>query len=290
MSGSYDYIAFGLRIRSAIAIPGAMMGLDDDEPEIEVTFGSGAIGPETGAEGPYRVGSYGFEFAMQGIARFVCLHGAHVLIEPAPAASEDGIAAMLIATVIPALLWARGDMVLHAAAFADPRFERAVAVAGPSGAGKSSLLARAMAADARAIADDSVRLRRDDHSVSASGLPGGWYGPVRTDDEQRRFSRVRSSAQLSECPLGHILILTPGLAAPLRLRRADAFKALLNNRHRPRIARLMRREAAMLPKIAAICSAIPVIAVPMRRYDVIASLADIVDDRCDRSALRGAGQ
>lgn len=265
-------VAFGLRIRSAIAIPGAMVDPDEQPPDIDIRFGAGDIGPERAAEGPYRVGPHGFEFAMPGVARYVCV-GNRVLVAPEPGANEADIAAMLIATVLPALLWARGEIVLHAAAFADPRRARAVAIAGASGTGKSTLLAQAVAAGACVIADDSLCLR----ASVASGLPGGWYDPLVAGETERRFNPVPAAAQLGEHPLGHILILTPGLDAPRALHGADAVKALLDNRHRPRIARLMGHEAALLPKIGAICGSIPIFAVPSRSDDIVSSWRDIFD-------------
>lgn len=246
-----------------------MVDPGDKPPDIDIRFGVGEIGPECAVEGPYRVGPCGFEFAMPGVARYACV-GDRVLIAPEPGASEADIATMLVATVLPALLWASGEIVLHAAAFVDPRHARAIAVAGPSGTGKSTLLAQAVAAGARVIADDSVCLR----ASVASGLPGGWYDPLVAGKAERRFNPVPAAVQLAEHPLAHILILTPGLDVPRVLRGADAVKALLDNRHRPRIARLMGHEPALLSKLAAICASIPIIAVPLRSDDIVPSRSD----------------
>lgn len=245
------------------------------DPEIEISFGEEEIGSLRREEGPYRIGDHGFEIAVPAVARYRCFDGRRIWIAPHDGVGADDVAAMLIATVLPAMLWARGDVVLHAACALLPGDEYAVAVAGPSGSGKSTWLAAAVAAGWRVIADDSVRLRHRDGVVLASGLPAGWFGPLTDGEPQRPFHRVPSAIQLPEHALRALFVLTPGNADPVQLRGTAALEALLQNRHRPRIARLLGQEAAMLPRLAEIRRSVAIHTVPAHARNLLAMTAGI---------------
>lgn len=263
---AFDYLGYGLRIASDLAIPGAMPApvIKSGAVDIDISEGSADLGGEASVSGPYRWRGDAFVFGMPGVARYLCLGGSRIVVERAAGASDADVSAMLIATALPALLWSRGDVVLHASAFSFPGATSAIAVAGPSGSGKSTLLAHAVAAGARAIADDSIRIRLDrDASVVAYGLAGGYFvGEGEKCD--RTFAPVPVASQLAGQKLGAVLVLSPEARAPRRLDTFETLAALLANRHRPRIAHLMRTEPATLPIIAAIARSIPVLEVSAR--------------------------
>lgn len=249
---------WGLHIRSAIALPGAMPCGDDaagSPIDLDIAFGAPPLVDPGASDGPYRLGRDAFDFVMPGVARYLC--GAdRIAIDPAPGADPDMVAAMLIATAIPAWLWARGHVVLHAAAAILPGSTHAVVVAGASGSGKSTLLARAAASGARIVTDDSVCLRLAPDGIRASGLPGGYFAPL-TDDRARVFHAVPVDRQAADAALGAIVVLDATAPAG-RLTGSAAVTALLAHRHRPRIARLCRREASTFGTIAQTSKDIPI--------------------------------
>jgi len=256
------YRGYGLTIRSALAIPGAIPIAPPGAIDIDIRFGAAAPGPVSRRWGPYEIGPAGFVFAQPGVARYFCPDARTMLIERDGAAADADVAAMLVATAMPALLWSRGEIVLHAAAAMLPGSSRAVAVLGPSGSGKSTLLAGLLARGAHALADDSVCLRITDGIVTASGLPGGWHAPLTPHAPIRPFHPVPIDRQLAECPLGAMLFLGDPAGRPRALTGAAALTALLANRHRDRIARLSGREAAFLAGLAAITKAVAMYEIP----------------------------
>ena len=254
--------SYGLCIRSTIALPGAVASTNRSRaPDVEIVEGITPVWDAARAWGVYRVASPDrFEIAVPGVARFTCLDRRRIVVDPIAGADRAHIADMLIATVLPALLWARGEVVLHAAAFLLPGASHAIAVAGVSGSGKSTALAHALTIGARQVADDSVRVGLSEQGAVASGLSGGYF--ERIDDRGGRIFRAVPPEQVGDaCPLGALLVLTPDVTTPHRLSGADAIAALLRHRHRPRIAALLGTEPTLLPVIAAIARTLPIVAI-----------------------------
>lgn len=257
-------VGHGLTIVTQIPIPGAMLATGDEAAEIEIDYDAPPPWTERLAWGPYRVADADlFEFAMPGVARFTCRDRRRITITPNDGADEAAIAAMLVATALPALLWARGEIVIHAAAAAEAGATRGFLIAGKSGSGKSTRLLRALDRGARVIADDSVRLRLLNGAVLASGLPGGIFIRHDSASDARAFLPVPEELQLREFPVASMLLLDPENEQTAPLRGPQALAALLRNRHRPRIAQLLRSEPDLLEPLAKISAALPV--TPIRR-------------------------
>lgn len=270
------WFGFGLRIRSEIALPGAppcpyphiLAAADRDEgfpaigdADIDIVYGATPCWTARRAWEVYRVASADlFEIAVPGLARFTCLDRRRIVVDPLPGTDAARLAELLVATILPALLWARGRIVLHATAFILSGGSRGIAIAGASGSGKSTALARALAMGAHGIADDSLCIRIGREGAVASGLAGGYF---ERDGAARTFRAVAASRQRLACPLGVLVVLAPDATAPRRLTGIAAIEALLRHRHRPRIAALLGTEAAMVPGIAAIAHALAVVAVPV---------------------------
>jgi len=254
---------FGLRIRSAFTLPGAVRANDSDcEPDVEIVQGAPPPWDEMHVSGPYRSASADlFEFTMPKVARFACLDRRRILVDPAPDVDPRQLSEMLIATVLPALLWARGEIMLHASAFVFDGAAQGVAVAGASGSGKSTALARALAMGARQVADDAICIRTQGDAATVSGLAGGYFERMR-DGDGRIFRLTPGQQRRPACLLGALLVLTPDSRPPRRLTGTEAIRALLIHRHRPRIASLLGIEAALLPTMASIARSMPIIAVP----------------------------
>ncbi len=193
---------------------------------------------------------------MPDLAVYTCVDRNRIIVNAAPGADAQHLAEMLIATALPALLWARGGIVLHAAAAIFPGSQSAVAVAGASGAGKSMWLAQAVAAGARIVADDAVHLEVVDDLVTVSGLPGGWFQRYGSDESERRFQAVSSAQQCMQAPLGALTVLDRGKAETLS--GLDAVVALLRHRHRPRVPELLGLDLKVLSDIGRIAQLLQV--------------------------------
>lgn len=251
---------FGLVIRSDIVLPGAAP-TDDAHADIEIVWGSMPDWRAIRTWEVYRIASADlFEIAMPGLARFTCLDRRRIVVDPAPGADRVHLAEMIVATVLPAILWARGEVVLHASAFVLPGATHGIAVCGSSGSGKSTALGRALAIGARQIADDSICVRIARDTAAVAGLSGGFF---ERRGDARAFRTVAAPHRQADCVPGALLVLTPDTDRPRRLAGPEALAALLRHRHRPRIAMLLGTEPALLPTIAAIARVVPIIAVPI---------------------------
>lgn len=249
------FVAYGLRVRSDIDIPGALV-----EPQAanaaDVTV---ALAPPrlTQHAEIYRFEGEDLCFAAPGIAEYRC-RADRIDVMPHPDAGETDVTEMLIATALPALLWRRGGFVLHAAAARLPGHAGALAIAGPSGIGKSTVLAGLADAGASVLADDTLLL--DPRCGEGAGLPGGYF--VTREGKVRRFQPARQP--LVRARIAAILILSrgdPGVAATLtRVAPVEAVARLLANRHRPRVPDLLGRNAATLADSALLAGSIPIYA------------------------------
>lgn len=247
------YIAFGRRIATDVAVPGAI-----PDPLAE-----GAAGPpeilirRTVPRPPrgvttatlWREGAV-LHFAPRTVAEYRITAGS-IEVAPCPGATEDDISALLIATALPALLWLNGAVMLHAAAAILPGRASAVAIAAPSGTGKSTMLAQFVAHGARIVGDDSLCLYERGAGIMASGLAGGYFAH-HPDAATRPFVTVLGGA--IEASLGAILLLSRHAGdAPATIRRLAPFQAvsgLLSHRHRAAVPRLFGDPAERLGDIA----------------------------------------
>lgn len=263
---------FGLTFHSEIAIPGtvatAFSGGEQGAPIRvsvcrETIVGNGM--PEFRLEreelvfaprevGEYRIGIDRIEIALRADA------------------DPELVGVLLVATALPALLWMRGHMVLHAAGLAMPGGD-VVAIAGASGSGKSSLAQALLRQGARLIGDDSLDLQYQDWGISIAGLPGGYY---LGEGDARSFQRIPPASSQQQGKLAHLVVLEPrGEGA--RLRRVvgvEAVAMLLEHRHRPQVPALLGLRQRSLAFATELVKIVPVFAWSRRMGDV-----DIEPDR-----------
>jgi len=232
-------IAFGRRIVTDIPLPGA---IDDDgrhPPEIHIRRVSPRVAADAAAPILRREGAT-LHFAPRGVAEYR-ITPTTIEVAPCPGADEDEIAALLIATALPGLLWLDGGIMLHAAAAIMPGRDSVVAIAAPSGMGKSTMLAQLVARGAHMVADDSLCLRPGAAEVAASGLPGGYFAHD-PDPSARPFIAVDRRRAVDGGRLGAVLVLSRhagDVSATLRrLAPLDALTAILSHRHRAAIPAL----------------------------------------------------
>ena len=195
-------------------------------------------------------------FAPRGVAEYWCLATdpatpASIDVTPHPGADEDEIAALLIATALPALLWLQGAFMMHAAAVQMPGSNQAIAIAAPSGIGKSTMLAALAARGARILADDTICLRiGNGGAIEASGLPGGYFARTTDDAMDRRFVPFDPIQTVVQVKLCAILFLSrdrgdlpTGFA---RLTALQKLETLLAHRHRAAIPAVLGKTGRSL--------------------------------------------
>lgn len=261
------YLAYRLTVRSELPLPGGVEIAEGDPRlaggcDLSVVRGRAAIEGPARALGLYRHAEGKLLFELPGIGRYLCAEDGCITVERLQDASDDLLADYLVATALPAMLWMRGEIVLHAAAAVLPGASRAVAIGGASGSGKSTVLRQLVAAGARMIADDTIRLRFSGDEIEVSGLAGGYF-LAGAGQAERAFHAVPPESRAESAALGGIALL--GLprretAEWRRLGGVDALEALLASRHRPRVPALLGRDPAVLATLAAIAARVPVVA------------------------------
>ncbi|WP_343519273.1 ATP-binding protein [Sphingomonas sp.] len=279
------FLAYGLRIRSQLDIPGALAdGAADAEVEITRASPSAAQSDRL-----YRFEGDELCFTAPGVAEYRCRPD-QLRVTPHPAASEAEVTALLIATALPALLWMRSGFVLHAAAAHLPGWERAIAIAGPSGSGKSTILAQLVAAGASILGDDTIAIDAAARPGEACGLPGGYF--LGGGERPRDFHAVPSDRGLVRDRLGAILILSRGGdPAPSfgRFTPVEAVAQLLAHRHRPRVPALLGRHGATLADSALLAATIPLYSWPRSAGPELAAWEWAGLARCAGQGVRDDG-
>ncbi len=255
--------AFGLHIQSDFPLPGTQPGSQDQLPDLHITHAKIKPHPPGRHLGPYTLHPDGtLDFTMSsGLMRCrIDPSGTHITVDPAPGALPEDVSAILCATAIPAALWLRGTLLIHAAAVVLPDSSRAVAIAGPSGSGKSTLLHALLRQGARVLTDDVLAVSS---TFQATGLPASIQQrdpappPSSTQLEPRTYLPVPPTSQCSSAPLAAILILN-GTPTSTRLHGPAALQALLRNLHRPRVPELLGRTPALFPQLAHLAAHIPI--------------------------------
>jgi len=257
----HRYFAHGLIVDSEIVLPGALPLPGRPAGTAPITIRTGpADAPEKARHlGPYSYTADCIHIAEPDVAQVLCRTGGEITVHPAAGSDEMTIGSHLIATALPAQLWWRGDVVLHAAGVVLPGHVTVTAVAGPSGAGKSEVAAQCLASGAELVGDDTLRLWRGPRGWRVAGLPGGYFH--RSPDGTRQFIELRGQQPAPARPLGRILALAlPRGAAPCLspLTGTEALSTLLANRHRPRLPELMGLEAKQRSTLTALSAYLPV--------------------------------
>ena len=264
--------AFGLLLHSELPVPGAQPA-EPGKPDLTITQSAQAKGapgldsetwvPAPGADStPYRYDGSSLLFTMPNVARYRCQAGRPLTVEPFPGADPEEVSALLIATAIPAALWMRGDLVLHAAGFILPGHTRAVAFAGPSGSGKSTLLRHLVAQGATAVGDDTLCLREQDSKLIVSGLPACTQHRVH-GSPSRTLRPIPPAQQSGAAELSALIVAGPEQTRT-RLRGPDALAAVLRNLHRPLVPEILAIQPALFGRLVALVQRLPVYSMQCR--------------------------
>jgi hypothetical protein len=257
------YLAYNLVANSEIEILGAspISQAGDQLPDINIYFAAAEIHADATSNGPYRRHGERLLFEAPNVARYLCIGGKQLAIAAYLNADPNWVKGLLVATALPTLLWQRGGFVLHASAVVLPKQHNAVALAGPSGVGKSTIIAQLVQRNACVVGDDTLNLTITPEGPQVAGLPGVYFtGEARDAD---RFSVAVPPDQIAKtAPLAAIVVLQQVDAlngSPImRLHGAEAFEAVLQNRHRPRVPAVLGLEMQIFRFCTLLCTTTPV--------------------------------
>ncbi len=236
-----DYLAFGLRFRSDLALPELTAAAPDGtEPDVRIGLGSvGARLPDA-VDLPPRMQAGRDVFQLDADAgRFRVTGGRRITVDPAPLASARDVRLFLLGSAMGALCHQRARLALHAAVLEIDGL--AIAVAGPSGAGKSTLAALHRMAGGGVLTDDlcAVTLNGNESPTAHRGLRRiklwpdsadlvGWRpdDSARIADQIDKFSLpiLRGAPSL---PLARLYILRPGDSTVPDVRRLSGPEAAM---------------------------------------------------------------
>jgi len=160
------YLAYGLRIASALALPELPpASADEGPPDLRVAFGCVPQGPLTAGVPPSALalgvqrlvlGPDDVRYVGDPVGRFAVRGGAEIVIDRAPGVSDDALRPYVLSRLLGVALIQRGQLVLHGSVVAQDG--RALGLLGASGAGKSTLAAALAARGWTVLADEHVVL------------------------------------------------------------------------------------------------------------------------------------
>jgi hypothetical protein len=163
----FDYMLFGLRIRSELELPELSSAQDHIEPDVWVRS---ATIPADPAPAGLSVHDGALMLTVDDVGRYRIASGSEIVVDPKPGVDPRNVRLFLLGSAFGALLHQRGLLPLHANAVEIEG--KAVAFMGPSGAGKSTLAAWFHDQGYRVIADDVCVVSWDGHGSRVSpGLP-----------------------------------------------------------------------------------------------------------------------
>ena len=244
---------FGLELVSDIPVPGAVEVADGEQsPVIRIVIGG--LHKASGEAKFIREDNVIVYCHPTG--DFRCFAD-RIEIAPGEPLDFEDLGALLVANVLPALLWQRGAFVLHAACVSLPN-GLTIAIAGPSGTGKSRLAASFVEGGAQLIGDDSLALSISDGSVLASGLPGGWFSRGK-DSPNRELVSTPVGQAGGTIKLDVLAVLGEAGPDSAQLAPLAALECLMQNRHRPQVPALLGLQGQVLDHAVTIARRLPLV-------------------------------
>ena len=311
----YEYMAYGLHVRSPFALPftplpdgphgdgGPHDGRSSNgergsqsEPDVRVRIGTApaALPAPADRRGLWESAPGAFLLDVPGVARYLATDGRDVLVEPYGGGNDVGV--FLIGPVFAAVLQQRGVMTFHAAAVEVGA--GAVLLLGRSGDGKSSLLAELVKRGYPMLADDvaGVVLDADGRPVALPAFPClrlwadvldklAWPGRAR--------SRVRPGLDKYLVPVDDRFRSAPlPVRAVCRLSShagdgveveaapaADAFSWLLRSVYRRNFLRGLGQHPACFRTVTALAKRVPALFVARHSWPLrLDALADRIEE------------
>jgi hypothetical protein len=273
----YRYRISGLTVAAEMSLPGAIE-ISTCAADVDIRFAE--VPPHLAnptRSGPnWELDRSHFLLRLPGIGRLLATDGIRLDLWPEAGVDPGELPIFAIGSGMGALLYQRGETILHASAVV--RGDAAHLFCGPSGSGKSTLAA-ALCKRGYAFASDDVSVIR----LTGDGVPRLWpdgrqlklldssitavaVADTRRDTVRTGFAKYfvdpPSRAVTEATPVGAIFILTedrrleePRIEA---LKGAAAAAALHRNGYRPRLAQEMMRTGDPLRVPTAILRHVPV--------------------------------
>lgn len=171
---TYHYTVFSLVISFPFPCPFLQLIPVTDEPDIEVIEGSVPRILENSVLSDQNWQAAPGRFLLRGgrrVGRFLVLNGNRITIQRSPHAEDELLWAILLNSVLAALLHQRGLLVLHANVIVTPR--GVVAISGDPGAGKSTTIATLIKQGCLMVTDDltALQLSPENQIIALPGLP-----------------------------------------------------------------------------------------------------------------------
>jgi hypothetical protein len=270
------YLAFGLRIRSAVPLPELPVS-DDARGEADVTIAVGRLDDRlAGAvEVDAQIQVAGDEVRLSTPAgRYAIRGGRLIVVDARSGAAPADVRLYLLGAAMGALCHQRGVLPLHATAvWANGR---AIGVAGPSGAGKSTLAVQFLQRGLPVLADDLCVVHPGD-SGAAWAMPGTAHIKLWSDSlslaglKAATLPRVAEGIEKFSLPvaradpleprrLGELYVLRPGAdrVSIRRLQGPEAVSAVLANVYRWPMAVAMGQAPARFDQCIALVGCCPI--------------------------------
>lgn len=208
------YDAYGLCIASELALPELeSCAVADRKPDLNIRIGGVSETPDP-ARGwreisPFvQVAEGKFWLKVPGIARFSVEGGHLVQITPDDGIDEESIRVFLLGSVLGAVLFQRGFLVLHGNAI--DIGGQAMVCLGHSGAGKSTLAAAFAARGYPILADDVVPVDADCAAVPGFPRIKLWQDAAdRLEIETGDLNRIRPNLKKFNLPVRDRFCATP---------------------------------------------------------------------------------
>ena len=254
MDKSRDYFAYGLRIRSSVALPFRAAPAPDGENRVDVTVGVGATPPRLAnptvkrrlEKVAWEAAPGAFLMTVDNKARYLVTDGCSILVEPL-SDGERKTGAFPVRSPFAALLQQRGLATLEAGAV---KAEAGAALfAGFDRADKSALLG--------ALVELGCALLSDDFTGVEASADGRFLAlPASTC---RRLPAARLCTEPTAVRALYVLEAHQGADIEIRpASRARAREALLMHTHRPRFLHGLGRQSAHFFIAAGMAARVPV--------------------------------
>ena len=278
-----DYIAWGLRIRSSVALPFRAVPVPGEEGRAaaDVTVSVGATPPRLANPAAKRrlekiaweAAPGAFLMTVDNQARYLVTDGCGILVEPL-SGDERRTGAFLVGSPFAALLQQRGLTTLEAGAVKDEA--GAALFAGRKGAGKSTLLGALVEHGCALLSDDftgvevsaegrflalpaSTSLLLPADSLEALGRRPQEFGKEHEGSGKRLLPAARLCTEPTAVRALYVLKAHPG--ADIEIRQASwtgACETLLQHTYRPRFLHGFGRQPEHFRTVGEMASQVPV--------------------------------
>ena len=277
----HDYRAYGLWVRSSIALPFTPIPTPSGAPDVTVHIGEipdTLPAPADGGDEALRreAAPRPLERKIPGLARYLVAGGRDIFVEPL-GGSDHHIGVFLTGLIFAALLRQRNVIAFHASAVETDM--GAVLFAGRSGSGKSSLLAAFVDRGYAMLADDVTGVRLDaNRPVVLSAFPCmrlwtdtldqmGWQRRkrVKVHEEAEKYLVREARFRAGPLAVGAVCVLeshSPSEGIEVEtVSTDDALRQLWAYTYRNRSLRELGQPSVYLRTIAALAKRVPVVRV-----------------------------